>query len=170
MNKAMTDRETIEAVERDETIVPLVSYLRRGGPLTLVLRDWLQDLLEEDRGKTNTWFRLWLGKRQGSGSSYEKRQKHAEICDRVRELTGEEITPELCRDYARRIDHLARPVVVGTRTTFLIVGKRSAEQKHKRGLMTGKPISETLACHITAAEYDVSYGGVRKILRQSATR
>ncbi len=167
MNRAVTDRDTIEAVEREESIKPLVSYLRQDRPFTAELRTWLLSLLEEDRVKSGNWFRLRLGKRKGSGSSHDKRQEHAKICDRVKQLTGEPITSDLCRHYARLIGHRVDSVVVGGRVTLRIM--RSAEAKHKR-LLKGKPISKTLACHIAAAEHGVSYGGVRKILRESAKR
>jgi hypothetical protein len=52
MNRAMTDLETIGAVEREESIKPLVSYLRQDRPLTAELRAWLLSLLEEDRVKS----------------------------------------------------------------------------------------------------------------------
>lgn len=164
MNRAMTDGEAIEAVERDMSLAKLGSYLRQQGPLTSLLRGWLVDLLEEDRARSGSRFKLSIGRRQGRSLSNDERQEHSMIYQRYVELAGEEITRALCDGIAAEIRHRVRNEPVGNRVTYLIV--QGAYIRHK--LIKGKRLSQAHARRIVAAEFKRSAAGIRKIVERLA--
>ena len=78
------------------SIEPLVRYLKRGHPLTPLLRGWLVDLLQQT---AKAEFRLEYKRRPGHRKSYEGDLVDRLTYERFLELNGSKITRKLYDAY-----------------------------------------------------------------------
>jgi hypothetical protein len=86
---------------KSNSIHPLTEYLRRGKPLTPILREWIVSLLEVP---TSGDFRLEYKQRPGNRPTDHAIQRNILVFSRFGELNGKRITHQMYKEYQKTLE------------------------------------------------------------------